>query len=268
MKLIFIIIIFLQISPEVFAQGKFYITPQVFAFVPSYKGVDSVNKKQTLLKTRNFARKDFLIGINLSYYNAPFHFSVGIEQAAYSTAFYQKENKIMRNQEAISALNVINYYFEIKYDVWKYNKKLPKKWLGENTPNLYLIVSKISSYIGFDYLRTNKNIVDYGNSVLFGYQTQNTTIFDIPGTLDFYPNSRNHFGIRAGFDWTFYNGEKRKFILTFGYKFGFKNLGYHRYHFEKPSRGIDFYYQTTTNGNGFSIKAGFPIKLFEMKKNK
>lgn len=260
------IVIFLSLG--LFAQGKFYITPQVFAFVPSYKGVDSVNKKQTLLKTRNFARKDFLVGVHLSYYNSPLCFSLGIEQAAYSTALYQKENKTMRHKESSSALNVINYYFEAKYDIWKYNKKLPKKWRSENASNSYLIVSKISPYIGFDYLRTNKNIVDYGSSVLFGYQIGNTSVFDIPGTLNFYPNSRNHFGIRAGVDWTFYNGEKRKFILTFGYKFGFKSMGYHRYHFENPGRGIDFYYQTTTNGNGFSIKAGLPIKLFEINKKK
>ena len=259
-------IIFLLIYLGLFAQGKFYITPQVFAFVPSYKGVDSVNKKQTLLKTRNFARKDFLVGINLAYYNKPFYFSFGVEQAAYSTAFYQKDDGVLRYKSTSSALNVINYYFEAKYDLWQYTKKIPKKW--RNNDNPYLIVSKISPYIGLDYLRTNKNIVEYSNSILFGYQTGNTSVFDIPGIHNFYPNSRNHFGIRAGVDWTFYNGEKRKFILTFGYKFGFKSMGYHRYHFENPGRGIDFYYQTTTNGNGFTIKAGLPIKLFEINKKK
>jgi hypothetical protein len=252
-----------------FAQGKIYVTPQVFAFVPSYKGVDSVNRKQTILKPRNFNRKDFLVGFNLAYYNAPISVSAGIEQAVYSTGFYEQSNIYAgKNGGSLSGLNLINYYLEFKYDLWKYNKKLPKKWLTENSKNQYLIVSKISPYIGIDYLRTNKNILGTDNFVIGGRQIGNTTIFDVLGIVDFYPNSRNHFGIRTGLDWTFYNGEKRKFILTFGYKFGFKNLGYHRYHFENPARGVDFYYQTTTNGNGFSIKAGFPIKLFEINKKK
>ena len=86
-KLLFFAIL-ITAATKTIAKGKFYIVPQVFAFVGSYKGVDSVNKKQTILKTRNFARKDFLVGINLSYYNAPFYYSLGIEQGAYSTSFY------------------------------------------------------------------------------------------------------------------------------------------------------------------------------------
>lgn len=74
--------------------------------------------------------------------------------------------------------------------------------------------------------------------------------------------------MRAGFDWVFYDGGKRRFILTFAYKFAFTEAGYFRYHFKEPARAIDFYYQNNTRGNGFSINAGVPVKLLEIKKNK
>ena len=257
---LFFFTVLITAATKTIAQGKFYIVPQVFAFVGSYRGVDSVNKKQTLLKTRNFSKKDFLVGVNLSYYKEPFMITFGVDQAVYTTSFYYKEDGLLYKKASYSAMNLVNYYVEIKYDVWKYNKKLPKRWLNENIKNQYLIVSKISPFIGIDYLRHNMNRISKENDRL------NTPAFNIPYELEVFQISPANIGIRTGIDWTFYNGEKRKFSLSFAYRFGFKNIAYHRYHFENISRGVNFYYQTTTKGNGFSIRAGFPIKLIELNK--
>ena len=254
------IIFFLQISFGVFAQGKFYVTPQVFAFVGSYQGVDSVNGKQTILKTRNFARKDFLVGINVAYQKEPYMITIGIEQAAYSSSFYYKKDGRIYHKTGYSGINLINYYLELQYDYWVYNKKIPKKWTTNKETNKYLIVSKISPFIGLDYLRYNKNNLSNGRGNI------SSPGFKVSYELETFPYLRDNLGIRTGVNWTFFNGEKKKLTLTLAYKFGFGDIAYHRYHFQNQNTGVDFYYQTTTKGNGFSIKAGFPIKLLTINK--
>jgi hypothetical protein len=253
-------IIFLTISLGLLAQGKFYVTPQVFAFVGSYKGINEVNKNQDFIFSRNFTKKDFLIGASLSYYKEPLCISVGIEQAAYSSGFIYKVENRLYNKTAFSGRNVVNLYTEVKYDIWNYKKRIPKKWRNENNKDKFLIVSKFSPFIGFDYLRYNLNTVSKEKNSIGG------PVYRIPYEMEVYQNRKDNFGIRTGVDWTFYNGEKRKFVLSLAYKFAFNVLAYGNYRFQNLSRGIDFKYQTSTRGNGFSIKAGFPIKLFETKK--
>ena len=259
MKLAFIII-FLQISLGLLAQGKFYVTPQVFAFVGSYRGVDSVNSKQSILKTRNFARKDFLVGINIAYQKGANMVTLGIEQAAYASSFYYKKDGLLYGKTKYAAINLINYYLEFQHDYWFYNKKVPKKWTNNKPTNKYLIVSKISPYIGIDYLRYNKSILNNAKGFIA------SPGFRAPYELQTFPFSRDNIGIRTGVNWSFFNGEKKKLTLSLGYKFGFRNIAYYRYRFQNQSTGTDFYYQTTTRGNGFSIKAGFPIKVLTLRK--
>jgi hypothetical protein len=253
-------IIFVTISLGLLAQGKFYITPQVYAYVGSYREVASVNKNQAFIKSRNFTRKDFLVGEDLSYYSDPLTISLGIGQAEYSSGIRYEENKILFTKLTYSGLNIINYYLDFKMDKWAYNRKIPKRWRNESSKDKFLIVSKISPFIGVDFFRFNKNTLAENRTSISG------NLNYIPGTVNFIPNSRNGFGIRAGVDWVFYNREKRKLVLTLMYKFGLSKLGTYKYRFQNQNRGIDFNYETTTNGSGFCIKAGFPIRLFEVKK--
>ena len=257
---------FLLVSLELFAQGKLYITPYTNCFVAAYKGIDSVNSKQSFIKTRNFMGKDFLMSINLTFIKDPFTISLGIEQGVYSSGYYHKEGKNtyprVDSKVTLSQYDLIVYYTDFKYNLFGYNVKKPKKWLKKNEEKPYLLVSRFHPFIGAELRSINKTFEqDYPEGAEIA-----TYLFNIPGTVYYHANDRKHFSMRAGFDWVFYDGEKRRFILTFMYKFAFKEAGYFRYHFEKPSRGIDFYYQTTTRGNGFSINAGIPIKLFEINK--
>ena len=138
-------IIFLTISLGLFAQGKFYVTPQVFAFVGSYKKISEVNKKQDFIFSRNFTKKDFLIGASASYYKEPLCISIGIEQAAYSSGYIYKVENLLYEKAAFSGINVINLYTEVKYDIWNYKKDIPKKWRNENILTRTFPTVKINS---------------------------------------------------------------------------------------------------------------------------
>ena len=261
---------FSLVSLGLFAQGKLYITPHINCFVAAYKGVDSVNKKQDFIKTKNFTRKDFLVGIKLTYLNKRFAVSAGIEEGIYASGFYyKKEPQNLANRidskETIAEGNGPNIIFiEVQTELSKYlNIKMPK-WLSKNPEKPYLVVSKLAPFIGFERRQMQQTFIN--DFVEYNSAIQTSLYGNIPGSHLFHLNNSRHFLLRAGFDWVFYNEGKRRFIITFMYQLAFKDAGYWRYHFEKPSRGIDFYYQTTTRGNGFSVKAGLPIKLFEINK--
>ena len=247
------------------AQGKIYIVPYLGFYTGAYKGVDTVNNKQNFIKTKPFLGKDFTIGIKLNYYKNRLGITAGVGAAFYSTGFYRKEDKSnplrVDSRSTISEGPWISYFAETRYSLLDFNIKMPK-WLSKNPEKPYLLVSNIAPFLGFEYRKVGKN---FENDFRSGAEIA-TSQGNIPGTVYYHAYKNTHTSMRAGIDWVFFNEAKRRFILTFMYQFAFKDAGYYRYHFSKPSRGIDFYYQTTTRGNGFSIKAGVPIKIFENRK--
>lgn len=258
--------IILLISVGTFAQGKFYIVPHIGFYSGAFRGVDSVNSKQDLIKTKPFLGKDFSIGIKLEYHRNKLGFELGIESGFYSTGFYHNEGKnIPRvdSKESSSQGEIWMYTTDAKYNLLGFNINKPRKWVTQKTEKPYLLVTRFFPYLGLEIRRLGKSFrqdnVEYNSSIgtyPFG---------DIPGSRYYHSYARHHFSMRSGFDWVFYDGEKRRFILTFLYQFAFKDAGYWRYHFIKQNERIDFYYQNTTKGNGFTIKAGMPIKIFEYK---
>src|SRR5258705_6365964 len=107
-KLVLIITVIL-VSPVLFAQGKLYIVPHLGFHSGSYKGVDSVNNKQSFIKTKPFLRKDFIIGVKLAYTNKSLGISAVIEQGVYSSGYYRNEDKRLPNQvDSKSARSVGN----------------------------------------------------------------------------------------------------------------------------------------------------------------
>jgi hypothetical protein len=269
-RIILTIIIGTIVSPSAFAQGKLYLIPHVGFYSGAYKSVDTVNSKQGIIYTKPFLGKDFSIGLALAYTHNKFEYSLGVESGFFSSGFKHTEPKLWPNRvdskESLSQGEVWVYKADAKYDFLGLNLKKPKKYLNKTTEKKYLVVSRFYPFIGAEIRRLGRtfvqDFVEYNSSI--GTSTYGT----IPGSNYYHSYKRHHFSIRAGFDWVFYDGEKRRFILTFMYQFAFKDAGYFRYHFSKPTQGIDFYYQTTTRGNGLSIKAGFPIKLFEINKKK
>ena len=251
------------------AQGKLYIVPHIGFYSGAYKTVDSVNSKQDIIYTRPFLRKDFTIGVTLAYTHKKFEYNLGIESGFYSSAYKHTEPKSwpfrIDSRESLSQGSVLVYQGCIKYKAADFNIKLPHKFRIKHPEKPYLLTSNINPFIGAELRRLSRTFVqDFEEpSVIF-----TSTYGTIPGVHYYHSYRRNHFSMRAGFDWVFYNSEKRRFIITLMYQFAFNDAGYFRYHFRKPSRGLDFYYQNTTRGNGFSIKAGVPIKIFENRKKR
>ncbi|WP_462243526.1 hypothetical protein [Ferruginibacter sp.] len=170
------------------------------------------------------------------------------------------------SHESSSQGQVWVYYTDFKYKLVNFNIKLPKKIQLTHSSKSYLLVSSLFPFAGAEIRRLGstfkQDFVEYNSAI-------GTSLFgNISGSNYYHSYNRHHFSMRVGFDWILYNRDKRRFVLTFMYKFAFNDAGYFRYHFKKPSMGIDFYYQNTTRGNGFSVKAGFPIMLFKTNKSK
>jgi hypothetical protein len=261
-------ILLIIVSLAAIAQGKLYIVPTIGYYSGTYKSVDSINKKQDFIYTQSLLGKDFSIGFSVAYLTKKVELGLGIESGFYSSGFKHSEPKLWPNRvdsrESRSQGQVWVYHIDCKYKLANFNIKLPQKIQRTQSDKSYLLVSSFFPFAGAEIRRLGRTFeqdyVEYNSGI-------GTSQFgSIPGSNYYHSYNRHHFSMRAGIDWIFYNREKRRFILTFMYKFAFNDAGYFRYHFEKPSRAIDFYYQTTTRGNGFSIKAGFPIKLFKINK--
>jgi hypothetical protein len=261
------------VSLAAMSQGKLFVTPYINCFLSAMKEVDSVNKKQDFIKTKNFMRKDFLVGIKLTYVNERFAISLGVEEGArYASGFsYNKEpkslpNRIVSKETSAEDNGPTAIFIEAQYEFEKYLTVKMPKWLRGNSEKPYLIVSRVAPFIGFERRQMNHTFV---NNFIENNTEIGTSLYgNISGSSQFHLNDSKQFSVRSGLDWVFYNGTKRRFILTLMCQFSFRDAGHFRYHFSKPTQGIDFYYQTTTRGNGLSIKAGFPIKLFEINKKK
>ena len=258
------------VSLAAIAQGKLYIIPAIGYYSGTYKTVDSVNRKQDIIYSRSFLGKDFSIGFSVAYSIKKIELSLGVESGFYSSGFKHSEPKSWPNRvdshESLSQGEVWVYNTDFKYKGANFNIKLPLKKRPVLSDKSYLLVSSFFPFAGAEIRRLGRTFVQ--DFVEYNSGIGTSQFGSISGSNYYHSYSRHHFSMRAGFDWIFYNGEKTRFILTFMYKFAFNDAGYFRYHFEKPNMGIDFYYETTTRGNGFSIKAGFPIKLFETNKIK
>ena len=254
------------ISLVLFAQGKLYIIPRIGFYCGSWSGSDSVNKKQDLIRSAPFLRKDFIAGVYLLYVKKNWSVSAGIEEGNYSSGFKHTERRSnplrVDSKETISQGSLAVLFTEMKMEIADVNIKKPV-WLFRSSQKEkpYLLVSTLAPLIGFEYRRLSRTFINdfHESSEIM------TSAGTIPGESWYHSYHRVHTSFRAGIDWTFYDFNKRTFILNFIYSFAFKDAGYFRYYFYKPGVA-DFYFQNTTRGNGFSIKAGIPIKIFEVKK--
>lgn len=256
-------------SLEFFAQGKLYIVPQIDCFVGSIRGTDSINNKQFFIKTKDWTRKTFLFGIRLTYTNKSFGVSAGIDQALYSSAFYRNEDKSNANRidskhweaegNGPSAI-----FIESGYELLDFKAKMPA-WLSHGTDKSYLFISRVAPLFGFEYRYMHNTFINHFTE--YNVVIPTSQYGNIPGQSLYHAYKNTQVSLRVGADWVFLNEGKRRFVLTFMYHFAFKDAGYFRYHFYKPGVA-DFYYQTITKGNGFSIKAGVPIKIYENKKKR
>lgn len=258
--------IFLLSWLNLLAQGKFYITPQIGYISGSYSGVDCINRNQNLFTTRNFQWKQSIIGLKASYYKNKFETSIGIEEGVYASGFYYggdrsiQYNVISKHSLAQRCKVIFNEY---KQDAFSWNIKMPK-WLrsGENSEDSYLIVSRIMPLIGLEYriLPRNGKFVNH----LEEFRSTTTIIGSIPFAQSYNSYNRSQLSIRTGLDWVFYDGEKRKFIITLMYSIAFKDAGYYNYRFyyDTPQ---EFQYRNRTRGNGISLKVGVPFKILEIK---
>ena len=258
-----IIILF---SAGLFAQQKIYIVPHVGFYVGSYRGVDSINNKQNWIKTKPFLRKDFTIGIKLSYYHKKLSISAGLDAKIFSSGFYRNEDRSSGQwidvRPTISQGECKSFYIEGRYSVADWNIKMPR-FLKSLAEEPYLIVSTIDPFIGIEYNRMGHTFV---NDFVESGVSITTSQGSIPGTVFYHSHNREHIAFRGGVDWVFFNNDKRRFILTLMYQFALKDVGYFRYHYKNPAMGVDFFYQTTTRGSGFTIKAAIPIKIASIKK--
>lgn len=253
-----------------YAQSKIFIIPKIGFIFSSFKGVDSINNKQNLLETKPFTRKDLAVGISIKYLRKNFSVSMGLETGVYASGYYyDKEPKnvfprIESKETSAEGNGPLVISLDVHYEP-RQNFSLKKpKWVFKNSENEYLSTYKLSPFVGFEARKMQKTFIndftEY-NSVI------GTNIYgDIYGSSTFHLNKQIHFLLRTGFDLILFKDNNRKLTLTIMYQLGFKEAGYWLYHFSKPTRGIDFYYQTTTRGNGLSIKAGFPIKMLSVKK--
>ena len=251
-----------------FAQGKLYIVPQLGFYLGSYRGVDSVNKNQPYFTTRKFQWKQLIYGIKLSYYKNNFEFSAGIENGKYATGFYyggdnsRPDNVVDRS----SAAEDYNAFFgELKHNLFPINIKLPK-WLKrdkENEEKPYLIVSRIMPMLDFEYRWMPRVFINNFEE----FSGASTLQGNIPYAISYNSYYRTHVSMRSGFDWVFYDGEKRKFIINLMYSFAFKDAGYFYYRFYNDTPR-EFHFRNNTRGNGILLKIGIPVKLVEFGKNK
>jgi|CXWL01.1.fsa_nt_gi hypothetical protein len=256
------------VSLESCAQGKLYIAPQLGFYSGSYRGVDSVNSKQTLFTTRKFQWKQLIYGIKFSYYNDNFEFSTGIENGNYASGFsYGGDNSrpdnITAGHSIAEGSNVI--FGEFKHNLFSINIKLPK-WLKrdkENEEKPYLIVSRIMPMLGFEHRWMPRVFINHFEE----FSGVSTLQGNIPFAVSYNSYNSTHFSMRGGFDWVFYDGEKRKFIISLMYSFAFKDAGYFYYRFYHNTPQ-EFHYRDNTRGNGISLKIGIPVKLVEFGKNK
>ena len=263
----FLTFLFILVSLGLKAQGKLYITPRIGFHTGSYDGVDSINNKQDLIKTRRFQQKWFHVGIYLSYIHDKYDLSMGIEQGDYTSGIYyggdryRPDNVI--HKSSVATQNRI-LFTEFKYDAWGWNVKLPK-WLKKelDTEKLYLIASRFMPMIGFEYRSMpvgGRFINDYEE-----FRSISTLNGDIPYARLYHSYQQSQVALRAGVDWVFHDGEKRRFVVNLMYSFAFKDAGYWQYRFYHDTPR-EFHFRTTTRGNGLSLKIGVPIKLFEVKK--
>lgn len=248
------------------SQGKLYIIPTVGFYSGSYSGVDSINEKQPYLKSRKFVSKDFLYALRISFLKGNLGLSLGIENGHYATGleYYEPPNNSFRvvSREYASQGSILVVFEETKYELVNLNLKKPKQLRKEaKADKQYLIVSRIAPLIGFEFRRMDNTFVqDFPESSAFS-----TSQGNFSGTRQFHLHNRHHFSMRAGFDWMFYDREKRTFLINFIYSFAFKNAGYFHYRFE-PNTPQEFQYRNTTGGNGFSLKVGVPVGIFKKKK--
>ena len=264
-------------SLGLFAQGKIYIVPQIECFVGKIKNDKELNNKQNFVSERIFIKKYFLPGAKISYVNKISDLSIGIEAAIYGSGWQRNEkrsNSITVNPQGFDKIDSRHFeaegngpfsiFIDASREVLAFNKKMPR-FLSKAPEKPYLFTTKIAPVVGLEYRfmqRTFVNDFTEGVGSIMTSQQGN-----IPGSSYFHLNHKGEFSIRTGADWIFYKDEKRRFILTVMYHFAFREAGYWRYHYSKP--GVtDFYYQTSTRGNGFSFKAAFPIKLYENKKRR
>jgi hypothetical protein len=235
----------------------------------AYKGVDSVNRNQDFIKTKPFLRKDFICGIKLTYAGKSLGISMGIEQGAYSSGFYRNEdrsipNRIDSRHTASEGNGPTILFIEPRYELFDFKVKMPK-WLSNNPAKPYLIASRIAPFLGIEYRKMSRTFIN--DFVEYNVEVFTSQYGNIPGSDFYHANKNSQVSLRSGIDWIFYDGDKRKLIITLMYSFAFKDAGYYRYHFDKPNVA-DFYFQTQTRGNGISLKVGMPVKLVDFKKNK
>ena len=257
------------------AQGKIYIVPQIECFVGKIKNDKELNNKQNFVSERIFIKKYFLPGAKISYVNKISDLSIGIEAAIYGSGWQRNEkrsNSITVNPQGFDKIDSRHFeaegngpfsiFIDASREVLAFNKKMPR-FLSKAQEKPYLFTTKIAPVLGLEYRimqRTFINDFVEGTTDIETSQQGN-----ISGNSFFHLNHNGEFSIRTGINWIFYKDENRRFILTATYHFAFREAGYFRYHYSKQSV-TDFYYQTSTRGNGFSFKAAFPIKLYENKK--
>jgi hypothetical protein len=247
------------------AQKKVYFEPYLGFYVGNYKPVDSVNKKQDIIKTNTYGGKLFGIGGRLTYIDNNMVVSAGAESSHFSSGFKHIEPPVYPKVDSYESLgqdNCKSFYVQLGYHITDINIKKPR-WMGKNKELPYLMVSKITPFIGFEFwMMTNS----FRNDEISYQSSISTSSGSISGSNQFHSYTNTHYGIRTGIDWVFYNREKRRFIIMLLYKIGFKDAGYFLYKFNGTSFSNAFDFQTTTKGSGFCIYAGVPIKLFQLKK--
>ncbi|HZH94311.1 MAG TPA: hypothetical protein VEY06_00440 [Flavisolibacter sp.] len=265
MKYALALSLLLNFSLTAFAQGKIYIVPTIGFYSGSYRGVDSINNKQDYIRTKPFFGKNFIYGVRLSYVNDNLGLSAGIENGHYSTGF--KHFQDYSNPRSVESKEILSrsiavFFQETRFEVANLNLKKPK-WLKRSaaTDKPYLLVSRIATLIGFEFRRMDNTFVqDFPNS-----SEISTSQGDILGIHWFHLNNGKLFSMRTGFDWVFYDQEKRTFIISLIYSFAFEDAGYYHYRFNQDTPE-EFQYRNNTRGNGFSLKVGVPICIFKNKK--
>ena len=261
-------IFFLLLSSGLMAQKKVYFEPYLGFYFGSYKGVDSINKKQSIIKSNPLGRhggKDFGIGGRLTYIDNNMVISAGAESSYFTSGYKHIEPPVypkVDNYVSFGQGNCKSFYGQLGYHLTDINIKKPR-WMGKNQQRPYLMVSRINPFVGFEYwVMTNSfrnDYIEYNSSI-------STSSGSISGSHQYHSYSKTNYGIRAGINWDFYDREKRRFIIMLLYKIGFKDAGYFLYKFNGTGFSNAFDFQTTTRGNGFCIYAGVPIKLFQLKK--
>lgn len=260
MRLILFVLPCILFSPGLTGQGKIYLIPHAGFYTGSYRGEDSVNSKQHLIKSVPFLGKDFIVGVRVAYYGERWGVSAGIEQGNYSTGFRHRESRqdpYRVNSFESSSERCIVLFAEARNEMLPWNLKKPR-WLFHSSaaekPNL--LAGTVAPVAGIEYRYLSHTFIND-----FPEASEITTSQgSVPGTFWYHAEHKKQISLRAGVDITFYDNEKRKFILSFLYSVAFSSPGYFRYHFSPPG-GSGFNFQNSTRGNGFSIKAAFPFKI-------